>query len=105
MKNFRTPPPRRVLSPIIAYLACVVTALVLFVAALISWLAEYLYSEACAALIVGLAFAILSFVIYFVSARRSVEHLKEHIETIYDVAFTVRAGYRRIANFITSLFA
>ena len=105
MKNFRTPPPRRVLSPIIAYLACVVTALVLFVAALISWLAEYLYSEACAALIVGLAIAILSFVIYFVSARRSVEHLKEHIETIYDVAFTARAGYRRIANFITSLFA
>ena len=104
MKNFRTPPPRRVLSPIIAYLACVVTALVLFVAALISWLAEYLYSEACAALIVGLAFAILSFVISFVSARRSVEHLKEHIETIYDVAFAARAGYRRISTFISSLF-
>ena len=65
MKNFTTPPPRRVLSPIIAYLACIVTALVLFVAALISWLAEYLYSEACAALIVGLVFAILSLVIYF----------------------------------------
>ena len=102
MESSKIPPPRRVLSPIIAYLACAITALVLFVAALISWLAEYVYSEACAALIVGLAFAILSMLIYFVSARRSIEHLKEHIETIYDVAFAVRAGYRKIAGFISS---
>ena len=103
MENHRIPPPRRVLPPIIAYLACGITALVLFVASLISWLAEYVYSEACAALIVGLAFALLSLAIYFVAARRSIEHLKEHIETIYDVAFTARAGYQRIVNFISSL--
>ena len=105
MDSYKTPPPRRVLSPIIACLACIAIALMLFVAALISWLAEYLDSVASAALIVGLAFAIFSIIIYFISARRSIEHLKEHIETIYDVAFTARAGYRRIANFITSLFA
>lgn len=104
MENHKTPPPRRVLSPIIAYLACGLTALVLFVAALISWLAEYLYSEAWAALVVGLAFALTSLAIYFVSARRSIEHLKEHIETIYDVAFSARAGYRRVVDFISSLF-
>lgn len=103
MGNFQSPPPRRLLAPIILCLACGLTALVLFVASLVSWLAEYVYSEACAALIVGLAFAILSFVIYFVAARRSIEHFKEHIETIYDVAFTARAGYRRVVDFISSL--
>jgi hypothetical protein len=103
MENYRTSPPRRVLTPIILYLACGLTALILFVASLVSWLAEYLLCEACAALVVGLAFAMLSLVIYFIFARRSIEHLKEHIETIYDVAFTARAGYRRVVNFISSL--
>ena len=55
-------------------------------------------------MIVGLAFALFSIIIYFISARRSIEHLKEHIETIYDVAFAARAGYRRISTFISSLF-
>lgn len=103
MENSKTPPPRRVLTPIIAYIACGVTALVLFVTSLVSWLSRHVCSGACAALMVGGAFLVLSLIIYVVSARRSIEHLKEHIETIYDVALTARTGYRKVMDFLNWL--
>ena len=62
---------------IIFYIATIITSVVLFVAALVAWLSEYVESRALAAFIVGLLFLLLSRLIYFLSARKAIENINE----------------------------
>ena len=91
------------LASIILYIATIITAIVLFVAALVAWLSEYVESRALAALIVGLLFLLLSRLIYFLSARRAIEDINERLTTISDVAYAARKGYGVIMRFIESI--
>ena len=91
------------LASIILYIATIITAIVLFVAALVAWLSEYVESRALAALIVGLLFLLLSRLIYFVSARKAIEDINERLTTISDVAYAARKGYGVIMRFTESI--
>ena len=96
------PPPRRVLTPIMLFATTALVAFVLVVAALVIWLAEIVGSGAIAALMVGGLFLVVSLLIYLISVRRAMEYLHDKVETIYDVAFTARQGYRRIVRIFSS---
>lgn len=91
------------LASIILYIATIVAALVLFVAALVAWLAEFVYSRALAALIVGILFLLLSRLIYFLSARRAMEEINERLTTVSEVAYAARRGYGVVVKFLESL--
>ena len=90
------------LASIILYIATIITAIVLFVAALVAWLSEYVESRALAALIVGLLFLLLSRLVYILSARRAIEDINERLTTISDVAYAARKGYGVIIRFCES---
>ena len=76
---------------VIVVLAGLVTAL-LFVTALVLWLAELMGSVIYPCLIVGLFFALLAFVVYRVSLRDIVRDIYERMDTIYAVTKTLRDG-------------
>ena len=87
---------------IIVYIAAIITSIVLFVAALVAWLSEYVESRALAAFIVGLLFLLLSRLVYILSARRAIEDINERLTTISDVAYAARKGYGVIIRFCES---
>ena len=87
---------------IIVYIAAIITSIVLFVAALVAWLSEYVESRALAAFIVGLLFLLLSRLVYILAARRAIEDINERLTTISDVAYAARKGYGVIIRFCES---
>jgi ABC-type multidrug transport system fused ATPase/permease subunit len=103
MDNFN-PQPRKVLMPIIWFVTTIVIALILLVVALVVWVAELVHSGSVAALIVGGVFMLISLIIYLITARKSIEYLHNHLETIYDVAYAARRGYRTTIILLKSLF-
>ncbi len=74
---------------IIVALAAPAAAL-LFVVALVVWLAELMGSIIYPCLIVGLFFALLAAIVYKVSLRDTMRELHERIGVIYDVTKTLR---------------
>ena len=88
---------------IIVYIAAIITSIVLFVAALVAWLSEYVESRALAAFIVGLLFLLLSRLVYILAARRAIEDINERLTTISDVAYATRKGYGVIIRFLESI--
>ena len=88
---------------IIVYIAAIITSIVLFVAALVAWLSEYVESRAWAAFIVGLLFLLLSRLVYILAARRAIEDINERLTTISDVAYAARKGYGVIIRFLESI--
>ena len=88
---------------IIVYIAAIITSIVLFVAALVAWLSEYVESRAVAAFIVGLLFLLLSRLVYILAARRAIEDINERLTTISDVAYAARKGYGVIIRFLESI--
>ena len=88
---------------IIVYIAAIITSIVLFVAALVAWLSEYIESRALVAFIVGLLFLLLSRLVYILAARRAIEDINERLTTISDVAYAARKGYGVIIRFLESI--
>jgi len=76
---------------IIVALAAPAAAL-LFVVALVVWLAELMGSLIYPCLVVGLFFALLAMVVYKVSLRDTMQELHERIGVIYDVTKVLREG-------------
>lgn len=76
---------------IIVALAAPAAAL-LFVAALVVWLAELMGTIIYPCIIVGLFFAMLATIVYKVSLRDAMREVHERIEVIYDVTKIVREG-------------
>ncbi len=76
---------------IIVALAAPAAAL-LFVVALVVWLAELMGSLIFPCLLVGLFFALLAMVVYKVSLRDTMQELHERIGVIYDVTKVIREG-------------
>lgn len=88
---------------IVFFIIAAVAAVVLFVAALVIWLAELLDSGALAAIIVGAAFALTAWIIYSVSVRQSIRYINDRMETVYEVAYAVRNWYKLVIRFLRSL--
>lgn len=88
---------------IVFFIIAAVAAVVLFVAALVIWLAELLDSGALAAVIVGAAFALTAWIIYSVSVRQSIRYIYDRMETVYEVAYAVRNWYKLVIRFLRSL--
>lgn len=103
MKDVNTP-PRRVFTPIILYLTTAIIALVLMVVAFVIWIAEVLGSGSYAALAVGAGFLLVAGLIYLFAARRAIEYIRYRLDTIYDVAYALRHGYRATVNMLSSFF-
>lgn len=103
--NNLNPPPGKVLWPIIFFVSTVLIAFVLLVVALVVWIAEVIESGFLAALIVGGLFLALSLLIYLTTARRAIEYLQNRLETIYDVAYAARRGYRATVKIFNSFFS
>ena len=76
---------------IIVALAAPAAAL-LFVVALVVWLAELMGSIIYPCLIVGLFFALLATIVYKVSLRDAMREIDERLQVIYDVTKLLREG-------------
>ena len=91
------------LASIVFFITAATAAAVLFVTALVMWLAELLDSGALAAVIVGAVFALAAWIIYSVSVRRSIRYINDRMETVYEVAYAVRNWYKLVIRFLRSL--
>ncbi len=96
---------RSVLAPLLYFAVTSVMAIMLMVAALIMWLSEIMGSAKWATLIVGCGFTFVAWLIYVLSVRQSILYIKDRMDTIYDVAFTVRNGYKVALRFFSSFLS
>lgn len=81
---------------VVALLFFVVTVLAascILLTAFVVWLSELLGSLPVAAGILGGCFTLIALCIYLFSLRRSIERMRERMETVYDVAQLAKEGY------------
>ena len=85
---------RTLLAPLIYFAVTTIAAMILIVATVVVWLAELIGSATIATLIVGGFFTFVAWLIYVLSVKRSIDYIRDRLDTIYDVAFAVRNGYK-----------
>lgn len=73
-------------------------AIFLLLTALVVWLSVLTGSFIASSLIVAGFFAVIALVIYLLSIREGVEHIRSQIETVYDVAHAAKAGYEWLTD-------
>jgi len=91
-------PGGHLVAPLVFFGLASIIAVCLFIGAFVMWLAELIGSIAIAALITAGFFAVLALVIYLLSVRTAVAQLRDRLDTVYDVAMRVRAGYNWFAD-------
>ena len=96
---------RRIAASILFFAITATAAIVLFITAAVTWLAGIIGSPAAAAAVTGGFFALLALIVYSVGVRQSIEYLQRRIETVYEVAETVRKGYRYASNVVNSFLS
>ena len=99
--NKLTPGP--VLTPLLCFVLTSIMAIILLVAALIMWLGELIGSATFSTLIVGGLFTFVAWLIYVLSIKRCIEYVRDRLDTIYDVAFAVRNGYKVALQYLGSI--
>ena len=73
-------------------------AIFLLLTALVVWLSEVTGCFILSSLIVGGFFAVLAAVIYLLAIREGVEHIRDQVETVYDVARAAKEGYEWLTD-------
>lgn len=96
---------RRIAASILFFAITATAAIVLFITAAVTWLAGIIGSTTAAAAVTGGFFALLALIVYSVGVRQSIEYLRRRIETVYEVAETVRKGYRYASNVVNSFLS
>ena len=91
-------PGGHLIAPLVFFVFASIIAMCLFIGAFVMWLASLIGSIAVAALITAGFFAVLALVIYFLSVRTAVAQLRDRLDTVYDVAMRVRAGYNWLSD-------
>jgi hypothetical protein len=81
----------------------VLVAALLFVAALVTWLAELMGTLIIPCLLVGLLFALLAIIIYKVTLRQTIRETEEQLGLVYDVAKVVNVALKRVASVLDAL--
>ena len=98
--NRLTPGP--VLTPLLCFVLTSIMAIILLVAALIMWLSELIGSATFSTLIVGGLFTFVAWLIYVLSIKRCIEYVRNRLDTVYDVAYSIRNGYNVALRFFSS---
>ena len=83
---------RSVLAPLVFFAVATAMALIMMIATLVMWLTELIGSATWATLIVGGFFSFVAWLLY----------VKDRLDTIYDVAFAVRNGYKVALRYLGS---
>ncbi len=83
---------------LVAFLMMVTTGAVLLLVALVIWVAELLGSLMLATLVVGGVSMLAAALIYVAALRRGLRTLRERVETVYDVAQSLREAYRWVID-------
>ena len=95
-------PVGSVLAPLLYFAITTIMAIILLVSALVMWIAEITGSATLSTLIVGAGFVFVAWLIYVLSIRRCVAYVRERLDTVYDVAFSIRNGYKVASRFFSS---
>ena len=95
-------PVGSVLAPLLYFTITTIMAIILLVTALVMWIAEMTGSATLSTLIVGAGFVFVAWLIYVLSIRRCVAYIRERLDTVYDVAFSIRNGYKVASRFFSS---
>jgi hypothetical protein len=98
--NKLTPGP--VLTPLLCFVLTSIMAIILLVAALIMWLSELIGSATFSTLIIGGLFTFVAWLIYVLSIKRCIEYVRDRLDTVYDVAYSIRNGYNVALRFFSS---
>ncbi len=83
---------------VICFLTAIVMAVLLTITALVIWIASLSGSFIIATLSVAAVAVIVAFAIYLASLRRPIRQLADKIETVYDVAESVREAYEWVTT-------
>lgn len=81
-------------SALIVFALCAIMAILLLLTALVVWLSEAMGSIIYATALVGTFLAIISALIYWLALHDSFRRIADQLDTVYDVAHTVQAGYQ-----------
>lgn len=92
MKDNRNP-SGNIVASLICFGVTAAIAIILFIGAFVMWLASLTGSVAVAALITAGFFALLSFTIYLLAVRTAMEHLRDRLDTVYEVASRIKEAY------------
>ena len=98
--NKLTPGP--VLTPLLCFVLTSIMAIILLVAALIMWFSELIGSATYSTLIIGGLFTFVAWLIYVLSIKRCIEYVRDRLDTVYDVAYSIRNGYIVALRFFSS---
>ena len=91
------------LVPLIYFAATATTAAILLVTALVAWLAEMIGSVRWATLIVAGFFLFVAWLIYVLAVRHAINHFRNRLDTIYEVAYAVQNGYKVAFDLVRGL--
>ena len=97
------PQPHAVLAPLLYFALTAIMAIILLVAALIMWLYELLGSAKWATLIVGGGFLFVAWLIYVLAVKRCLDYIRDRLDTVYDVAYSIRNGYKVALQYLGSI--
>ena len=95
---------KQMLLPLLSFAAALMAAVILLMTACVIWLTELIGSASLAALIMAGVFLVVSWVVYIVWTRPVIVYINEKLDTIYDVAFAARNGYKVVKSFALKLF-
>lgn len=93
-----------IIQPLIYFTASAAIAATMLITALVAWLTHLLGSIIWATLIVGGFFLFVAWLIYLLSVRRSIDQIRDRIDTIYDAAYTLRNYYTIASKFVRSFW-
>ena len=98
------PKSHGIIAPLVLFSLTAIAAIFMLLTSAIIWLGGIVDSLSLAALIVGGIFLVISGLIYLFAVQPALAAIHDRIETIYNVAYAVRNGYRVAHRYLTSLF-
>lgn len=93
-KNSRAP----ILAPILLFGVTAMIAVLLLLTALVVWLAYLMGSFVASLLVTGGFFTLLALTTYFLGVRTAINHIRDQIDTVYQVAHAAKLGYEWVAG-------
>lgn len=86
-------PHKAIITPIVVFGIAVMIAVVMFLWALVTWIALLTGSMVWATLIVGGFFSLVAIIVYAVSVRPAVRYISDQLDNISEMAQIVKTGY------------
>lgn len=100
----RRPQSLGIIRPLIFFAASAAIAALMLITALIAWLSQVLGTIVGATLMVGGFFLIVAWLIYLLAVRRSIDYIRDRLDTVYEVAYSLRNYYTVASKFLRSFW-